>query len=39
MKHKLIAIVGTTASGKSTLGIELAKHYGGEVISADSRQI
>ena len=38
-KKKLVAIVGTTASGKSSLGIELAKHYGTEIVSADSRQV
>lgn len=37
--NKLISIVGTTASGKSSLGIELAAKYGGEIISADSRQV
>jgi tRNA dimethylallyltransferase len=36
---KLIAIVGPTASGKSTLGIKLAKKFHGEIISADSRQV
>lgn len=36
---KLIAVVGTNASGKSGLGIALARHYGGEVVSADSRQV
>ncbi|MBN2240922.1 MAG: tRNA (adenosine(37)-N6)-dimethylallyltransferase MiaA [Dehalococcoidales bacterium] len=35
----LIAIVGSTATGKSSLAIHLARKYGGEVISADSRQI
>ena len=39
MKEKLVAIVGTNASGKSGLGVRLAKKWGGEVISADSRQI
>ncbi len=39
MKNKLVAIVGTTASGKSSLGIELAKHYKSEIVSADSRQV
>lgn len=39
MLPKLIVIAGTNASGKSGLGIELAKHYGGEVVSADSRQV
>lgn len=38
-KPKLIAIVGTTASGKSSLGIDLARHYGAEIVSADSRQV
>lgn len=36
---KIIVIVGTNASGKSALGIELAQKYQGEIISADSRQI
>lgn len=35
----LISVVGTTASGKSSLGIDLAEHFGGEVVSADSRQV
>ncbi len=38
-KIKLITVVGPTASGKTRLGVELAKRYGGEVISADSMQI
>lgn len=38
-KPKLISVVGTTASGKSSLGIDLALRFGGEVISADSRQV
>lgn len=36
---KLIAIVGTNASGKSGLGVRLASRFGGEIISADSRQV
>lgn len=35
----IIAVVGTNASGKSGLGVELALRYGGEIISADSRQM
>lgn len=38
-KIKTIAVVGPTASGKTSLGVELAKHFGGEVVSADSMQI
>lgn len=37
--EKLLVITGTNASGKSGLGIELARKYGAEVISADSRQV
>ena len=38
-KIKVIALFGPTASGKTKLAIELAKHYGGEIISADSMQV
>lgn len=38
-KIPLIVICGPTASGKTSLGIELAKRIGGEIISADSMQI
>jgi tRNA dimethylallyltransferase len=37
--QKLVVILGTNASGKSDLGIRLAQHFGGEVVSADSRQV
>ncbi|MGN0775781.1 MAG: tRNA (adenosine(37)-N6)-dimethylallyltransferase MiaA [Candidatus Ventricola sp.] len=36
---KVVAVVGTNASGKSALGIELARKYDAEIISADSRQV
>ena len=39
MLPKLIVVEGTTASGKSDFGVELALRYGGEIISADSRQV
>ncbi|MBI4262325.1 tRNA (adenosine(37)-N6)-dimethylallyltransferase MiaA [Candidatus Uhrbacteria bacterium] len=39
MQPSLIVILGPTASGKTALGIEVAQKIGGEVISADSRQI
>ena len=38
-KPKVVAVVGTNASGKSALGIRLAKQFDGETISADSRQV
>lgn len=36
---RLPVIVGPTASGKSSLGIQLAQRFAGEIISADSRQV
>ena len=39
MLPKLIVIEGTNASGKSGLGVELARRFNGEIISADSRQV
>ena len=38
-KPKLIVILGPTASGKSALGVKLAKKFNGEIVSCDSRQI
>lgn len=38
-KKPLLVVAGPTASGKTALGIALAKEYDGEVISADSMQI
>lgn len=38
-KIPILAIVGPTASGKTGLGVLLAKQYHGEVVSADSMQI
>jgi tRNA dimethylallyltransferase len=38
-KPKIIFIVGQTATGKSAYAIKLAKKIGGEIISADSRQV
>lgn len=39
LNGKLIAVVGTNASGKSSLGVRLAEAFGGEIVSADSRQV
>ncbi len=36
---KIIVVLGTTASGKTALGVRLARELGGEIISADSRQV
>ncbi|NEW66209.1 tRNA (adenosine(37)-N6)-dimethylallyltransferase MiaA [Carnobacteriaceae bacterium zg-84] len=38
-KEKVLVIVGPTAVGKTALSIDIAKRYGGEVISGDSMQI
>ena len=38
-RNTLITIVGPTASGKSALAVKLARRFGGEIISADSRQV
>src|SRR5450631_2585803 len=35
----LVAIVGPTATGKSTLGVRLAQKFGGEVLACDSTQV
>ena len=39
MKTKLLTVTGPTACGKTTLAAELAYRLGGEIISADSRQV
>lgn len=36
---KVLAIVGPTASGKTSLSLEVAEKLNGEIISADSRQV
>ncbi|WP_025144808.1 tRNA (adenosine(37)-N6)-dimethylallyltransferase MiaA [Pedobacter jeongneungensis] len=37
--HNLIIILGATASGKTKLAVQVAEALGGEIISADSRQV
>lgn len=39
MKPKILVIVGSTASGKSALAIELAKKFNGEILCVDSRTV
>ncbi len=38
-RKKLLVICGPTATGKTSLGIKIAKNLGGEIVSADSRQV
>jgi len=38
-RPKLIMIIGPTSSGKTSLGVKLARRFKGEIISADSRQV
>lgn len=38
-KIKVVAVVGPTASGKTAIGIDIAKEFDGEIVSADSMQI
>lgn len=38
-KGKIVIITGPTTVGKSSLAVELAKKFNGEIISADSRQV
>ena len=38
-KIKVFGVVGPTASGKTSLGVEICKTIGGEVVSCDSMQI
>ncbi len=36
---KILIICGPTASGKTRVGVDLAKRLGGEIVSADSQQV
>lgn len=38
-KIKILTVCGPTASGKTSLGVELAKRLDGEIVSADSMQV
>ncbi len=35
----LLVVLGPTASGKTALGVNLARRFGGDIVSADSRQV
>ena len=38
-KPLVVVVLGPTASGKTSLGIEIAEKFGGEIVSAYSMQI
>jgi tRNA dimethylallyltransferase len=38
-RPRIVCVVGPTASGKSALALALAERLGGEIVSADSRQV
>ena len=38
-RRLLVVVTGPTASGKTSLAIEIAEHFGTEIVSADSRQL
>lgn len=37
--NKLLVVCGPTSAGKTSLAIALAQKFGGEIVSADSRQV
>lgn len=39
MNKKILVVCGPTATGKTSLGIKLAKKFNGEIVSCDSRQV
>ena len=39
MDNRIICVVGPTATGKTKMGVALAKRFGGEVVSVDSMQL
>ena len=38
-RYNLLVVLGPTASGKTGLAVRLARRIGGEILSADSRQV
>jgi IPP transferase len=38
-RPRVVCLVGPTAAGKTALALALAEHVGGEIVSADSRQV
>lgn len=37
--RNVVVVLGPTASGKTALGVRLAREFGGEIVSCDSRQV
>ncbi len=37
--HNAVVVLGATATGKTALGVSLAREFSGEIVSADSRQV
>jgi tRNA dimethylallyltransferase len=38
-RHNAVVVLGATATGKTALGVSLAREFSGEIVSADSRQV
>ena len=39
MDNRVVCVFGPTATGKTKMGVALAKRFGGEVVSVDSMHI
>ena len=38
-QYRCLVVTGPTATGKTHLAVALARHFNGEIVSADSRQV
>ncbi|MCC6990080.1 MAG: (d)CMP kinase, partial [Acidobacteria bacterium] len=39
MTPRFVAVLGPTATGKSSLGLAIARRYGGEIVNCDSTAV